>query len=287
MEAGERWMLNDVTGKPIRAWNSRKYVFSTKYDTFRRPCSRSSRAEILRSPTPRFFRSPSSLSAHLWRQRRHGADRRSAATGQSETQGLKAFRRRGRRHHRLYDFKGNSLRGARQFVNDYKNAPDWSQSPALDSETFATATAYDALNRPAAVTTPDNSVYRPAFNEAALLGKVDVNLRGASATTSFVTSIDYNARGQRTLIEYGNGAKTQYSYDPGPSGSPSSRRPVRRARRGRRRRYLPIRPSCRICAMPTIPPATSPASPTPPSSLSSTANRSTLLATIPMIRSTG
>ena len=24
MEAGERWMLNDVTGKPIRAWNSRR-----------------------------------------------------------------------------------------------------------------------------------------------------------------------------------------------------------------------------------------------------------------------
>ena len=23
MEAGERWMLNDVTGKPIRAWDSR------------------------------------------------------------------------------------------------------------------------------------------------------------------------------------------------------------------------------------------------------------------------
>ena len=37
MEAGERWMLNDVTGKPIRAWNSRKYVFRTEYDALRRP----------------------------------------------------------------------------------------------------------------------------------------------------------------------------------------------------------------------------------------------------------
>jgi hypothetical protein len=32
MEAGERWMLNDVTGKPIRAWNSRHYAFRTEYD---------------------------------------------------------------------------------------------------------------------------------------------------------------------------------------------------------------------------------------------------------------
>ena len=36
---------------------------------------------------------------------------------------------------------------ARQFASDYKNAPDWSQNPALEAETFASATAYDALNR--------------------------------------------------------------------------------------------------------------------------------------------
>ena len=28
MEAGERWMLNDVTGKPIRAWDSRGHAFA-------------------------------------------------------------------------------------------------------------------------------------------------------------------------------------------------------------------------------------------------------------------
>ena len=29
MEAGERWMLNDVTGKPLRAWDSRDHQFRT------------------------------------------------------------------------------------------------------------------------------------------------------------------------------------------------------------------------------------------------------------------
>ena len=29
MEAGERWMLNDATGKPIRAWDSRGHEFRT------------------------------------------------------------------------------------------------------------------------------------------------------------------------------------------------------------------------------------------------------------------
>ena len=32
--------------------------------------------------------------------------------------------------------------------------------------------------------------------------------------TTFVTDIDYNAKGQRELIEYGNGVRTTYDYDP-------------------------------------------------------------------------
>src|SRR5205823_1964731 len=63
------------------------------------------------------------------------------------------------------------------------------------------------------VTAPDRSIYRPTFNEANLLDKVDVNLRGATAITHFVTNIDYNAKGQRELIAYGNGAQTAYEYD--------------------------------------------------------------------------
>ena len=37
MEAGERWMLNDVAGKPIRAWDSRRFLRRMTYDELRRP----------------------------------------------------------------------------------------------------------------------------------------------------------------------------------------------------------------------------------------------------------
>src|SRR5262249_52774821 len=37
MEAGQRWMLGDVTGKPIRAWDSRGQTFRNAYDPLRRP----------------------------------------------------------------------------------------------------------------------------------------------------------------------------------------------------------------------------------------------------------
>ena len=118
----------------------------------------------------------------------------------------------------LYDFKGNSLRCARQLASDYRNAPDWSGHPGLEAQIFATATAFDALNRPIAVTAPDKSVYRPTFNEANLLETFDVNLRGAVAEgepvwTPFVTHLNYDAKGQRTIIKYANGAETTYAYD--------------------------------------------------------------------------
>src|SRR5262245_32351944 len=91
-------------------------------------------------------------------------------------------------------------------------------TPALESDTFATETAYDALNRPTTLQEPDGSVIRPSYNEANLLEGVEVNLRGEQVNgqpvwTPFVTNIDYDAKGQRTRIDYGNGVTTTYEYD--------------------------------------------------------------------------
>src|SRR5262249_31603474 len=47
MEAGQRWMLNDAAGKPIRAWGSRGHNFITSYDALRRPVE-----ETVRGTTP-------------------------------------------------------------------------------------------------------------------------------------------------------------------------------------------------------------------------------------------
>jgi hypothetical protein len=37
MEAGDRWMLNDVSGNPIRAWDSQGHIYRIEYDPLRRP----------------------------------------------------------------------------------------------------------------------------------------------------------------------------------------------------------------------------------------------------------
>src|SRR5205823_11870135 len=113
-----------------------------------------------------------------------------------------------------YDFKGNLREHKRELLPAYKVAVNWLQNSATTDGTFTSSTTFDALNRPLTVTSPDSSVYRPTFNEANLLEKVEVELRGAGVATAFVTNIDYNAKGQREKIDYQNGATITYEYDP-------------------------------------------------------------------------
>src|ERR1051325_6017269 len=91
---------------------------------------------------------------------------------------------------------------------------NWSAAVAPETPSYTSQTAYDALNRPVILTAPDNTILRPAYNEANLLERLEANLRGSAMVTTFVSNIDYNARGQRTQIEYGNGVRTTYEYDP-------------------------------------------------------------------------
>jgi RHS repeat-associated protein len=197
MEAGESWLLGDAIGKPIRAWESRGFQRRTTYDELRRPIGlyvSEAGAERLAERT-------------LYGESRGDVENH-------QTRIYQIFDGAGIVTSEKYDFKGNLLRTRRDLLPDYQHDVDWLQNPDADDGTFSNATEYDALNRPTAITTPDCSVYRPTYKQANLLEKVDVNLRGEDKATSFVTNIDHNAKGQRTLIQYSNGADTEYEYDP-------------------------------------------------------------------------
>src|SRR5262249_594987 len=105
-------------------------------------------------------------------------------------------------------------RSVRRLAKNYSTAPDWSFVPELEGEIFTSSSTFDALNRAVTLTPPDGSVIRPTYNEANLLERLSVHLEGASTPTPFVSTIDYDARGRRELIEYGNGVRTDYDYDP-------------------------------------------------------------------------
>ncbi len=200
MEAGQRWGLNDVTGKPQYAWDSRGHQFRTAYDPLRRPTE-----SFLREGT-----GPELLVGRMV----YGETRPDPEASNLRGTVVQLFDQAGALTSDEYDFKGNLRHSQRQLAREYKTTVDWSAAVPLEADTYASRTRYDALSRPTELTAPDNSVIRPAYNEAGLLERVEANLRGAAAATPFVTNIDYNAKGQRTRIDYGNGARTAYEYDP-------------------------------------------------------------------------
>ncbi|RPJ64610.1 MAG: toxin, partial [Acidobacteria bacterium] len=205
MEAGGRWMLGDVAGGTLYAWDSRGHTSRTEYDELRRPVRvfvtgadpANPNEELLTERLVYGEQHPEAEERNLRGKLYLHLDQAGASTSEA------------------HDFKGNLLRTARRIAEEYKQAIDWSAvdavlpadgaakfipsavetvlAPLVEADPFTAQTTYDALNRPTSVTAPDNSVYRPTFNEANLLEKVDVNLRGAVVATPFVSNIDYDA----------------------------------------------------------------------------------------------
>lgn len=237
MEAGARWMLNDVAGKPIRAWDSRGHNFTTTYDALRRAVGQIVRGTSAESD-------PRALDRDILVDKiEYGETLPSAEALNLRTRIYRHFDSAGvATNARLdiddspteaYDFKGNQLRSTRRLVCDYTAIPDWLLNPKLDDEFFEGGTSYDALNRPIQSIAPRSNlgrgkfnVIQPVFNEANFLERVDVWLERAAepgalldpaneaASSVGVANIDYDAKGQRLRIDYKNGASTLYSYDP-------------------------------------------------------------------------
>lgn len=206
-DSGAKLVFADVASATLRSWdqpdtsNERSQAFT--YDALRRPLTRSITASgsTYVAEVTTYGESLSDAKARNLRGQPHV---------HKDGAGIATDNQR--------DFHGKVTESVRQLTVDTKSIPDWSQTVAVD-ETFTTKTAYDALGRVVRIDTPHNSttvassVY-PVYNEANLLNQVDVKLRGSATATTFVSNIDYDAKGQRQRIQYGNGSTTRYDHDP-------------------------------------------------------------------------
>lgn len=245
MEAGERWMLNDVAGKPIRAWDSRGHSFRTEYDPLRRPV----RIWVTGA-------NPANPNQEVLTERLvYGEQHLEAEARNLRGQVYLHLDQAGGVTNEAYDFKGNLLRSSRRLTREYKQAISWSSVdaaipssamtafdpamleaalvPLVEVETFTSHTLFDALSRPIQMIVPRSNqpgarrnVIQPGYNEANLLERVDVWLDHPNDPGGLldravmqpspvgVENIDYEAKGQRLRIDYKNGATTRYTYDP-------------------------------------------------------------------------
>src|SRR5207253_703391 len=225
MDAGERWMLNDVAGKPAYTWDSRDHRLRTTYDPLRRPMD-----SLLREGAG---------SEMVVGRSTYGETRPNPEASNLRGKVVQLFDQAGVVTSDEYDFKGNLLRSQRQLaelvgpqsIPAYKATVDWFGSVQLEADPYISGTRYDALNRPTQLIAPHSdqpgikvNVIQPTYNEANLLEELHAWLNQntepadwldpTTASLHAVTDIDYNAKGQRALIEYGNSARTTYTYDP-------------------------------------------------------------------------
>ncbi|MFV8141855.1 SpvB/TcaC N-terminal domain-containing protein [Mycolicibacterium senegalense] len=245
MEAGTRWILNDVTGNPIRSWDGRGHNFTTAYDELRRSLTTTVRGTMDDSdPRTRNldiqvekleYGEPPPTASAADKQRAIDLNLRTRLYRHRDPAGIltNAALDTNDKPTEAYDFKGNLLRNTRQLTTDYTALPNWQDSPQLENETFEARTRYDALNRPTQTVAPHSSrphakrnVTQPTYSDANLLERVDVWLELDTEPNQIInpstqppspvgiTNIDYDAKGQRQHIDYKNGASTHYRYDP-------------------------------------------------------------------------
>ncbi len=209
IDSGEQWMVNDVFGKTLFAWDTDLRRTYMEYDELHRPITK----EV------ELFDDPEWGNRIVLERMVYGeafVDATNNLRGKLHIQ----YDGAGRVQVDEYDFKGNPKATKRVFVEDGTVRPDWDAPSSVTMETessvekvYSTTTIVDALNRPVDIITPDDGHTLYTYSKGGLLYSVDVtDVRDFDS--EIVNSIEYNAKGQRTHVIYKNGAETIYEYDP-------------------------------------------------------------------------
>jgi RHS repeat-associated protein len=217
MDAGQRWLLHNILGNPLRTWDERDHEFRYEYDTLHRPSKSTvintvgqTGDKILDNVFDRIFYGEGishSGKTDIQLNLRGKAYRHYDTGGLLETP--------------EYDFKGQPLSTTRKLFKNYKDAVNWTDtniepvalSGFLETDSFTFTSETDALGRITKQTAPDGSIITPSYNEAGLLNGEDVLHHNALSPATYIKDIDYNEKGQRNKIIYGNDVMTKFYYD--------------------------------------------------------------------------
>lgn len=218
MDAGQRWLLINILGNPLRTWDERNNEFQYFYDNAQRPTHSKVIGGDGAVPLDHIFdriHYGESLLSGL----RTEADRVNETDLQTRNilgQVIRHYDTGGLIDTPEYDFKGQPLATTRRLFKKYKEVANWtdvSLNDDLEDEAFTFKTETDALGRITKQTAPDGSIITPSYNEAGLLNGETVQHSGAAQETVYIKDIDYNEKGQREKIIYGNNVSTRFHYD--------------------------------------------------------------------------
>jgi RHS repeat-associated protein len=235
IDAGRRDTIADVLGNPVEARDSKGALTLQIYDLVRRPSRLWARDSSSGAVTTRqmlvYGDSGSPAQAAADRDAARARNLLGQLASHYDEAGLAAIT--------SMDFKGNVLEKSRRVIADapilavfdqaashnWEITPfqvDWQparqpiadvEAALLESNSYQTSATYDALNRVKQMQFPQDvegkrRTFFPSYNPAGGLEKIFLD------DALYVERITYDAKGQRSLISYGNGIMTRYAYDP-------------------------------------------------------------------------
>ncbi len=213
MDAGQRWLLVNIAGNPLRTWDERSHEFQYEYDILQRPTLTKVLGGDGAVPLDHI------VGRILYGESMLLPDRSNEADLQARNvlgQPIRQYDTGGLIDTPDYDFKGRPIATTRRLFRKYKEVANWIEAHLvadLESESFTFTTETDALGRIIRQVAPDGSVIRPAYNETGLLQSETVHHPGATDAVVYIQDIDYNEKGQRQKVTYGNGVSIRYQYD--------------------------------------------------------------------------
>ncbi|MEK6697724.1 MAG: SpvB/TcaC N-terminal domain-containing protein [Nitrospirota bacterium] len=205
MDAGQRWLLINILGNPLRTWDERNHEFEFFYDNLHRP----TQSKVLGGDGD-------TLLDHVFDQIFYGEAEANPELKNLRGQVVKHYDTGGSVETPEYDFKGQPKSTTRKLFKNYKSVANWidvNLVTDLETESYTFITETDALGRITQQTAPDGSIITPSYNEAGLLNGESVAHADPAITTVYIKDIDYNEKGQRNKIIYGNDVITKFYYD--------------------------------------------------------------------------
>jgi RHS repeat-associated protein len=213
MDSGNRWMLMNSGAQAFYAWDENEgqddtgtilefRVMRSLYDALRRPL------EMQIKVNDGDWKSIERIQ--------YGESLSNASEKNLRGKVYRHFDSGGLTVNEHFDFKGNLLKTSKQLSASYdQSLLDWN-TETVSTEVFTQRTQYDAINRMVFLEnwhlegrTP--STYTPTYNQRGLLRSEIHSVNGSAKEA--VLHIEYNAKGQRTRMQYDNGSTTRYHYD--------------------------------------------------------------------------
>ncbi|HEY4063111.1 MAG TPA: SpvB/TcaC N-terminal domain-containing protein [Puia sp.] len=207
-DAGKGYQLSDIFDNPFWSWSPRSVNQLISFDRLQR------RTEVLvlkiddrrdRPPFSEFLLA----EQYTYGETQPGAEQRNLRGQLYQLKDQSGICTNPR-----YALNGEVLETSRRFTTDYRQMINWREGSGIPLETTAYTTrfAYDARGRLLEEALPDRSTILNTYDQTGLPATISARLPDG-ALQPVIDQIVYDANGQRTLVAYGNGLRTTYTYE--------------------------------------------------------------------------